>query len=209
MFELAQAHPTESAIEEYVLERLAGQELDEFEEHLLVCELCQDRLAEADGYVAAMKSATGRLQQERPLFLSRRPHRKWFEMPAWLTRPAWGAALAAAVLTLVIWIPRPGDDPHHAQVLLRAMRGPEAVWALAPAGRPFVIQADLTDSRASGILTLEIVDAQGREVWRTSAEAEAATLPAPVTRKLAEGRYWVRVSDAEGRLLREYGLEAR
>lgn len=209
MCDLAQAHPSERAVEEYVFERLAGQELDQFEEHLLVCELCQDRLVETGEYVAGMKAATGRLQQERPLIISRSRRRRWFEAPAWFPKPAWGAALAVALLTVTIWIPRPAAENCDAEVTLTAMRGPEQTASLAPAGKPFLLKADLTGVAGSGWLKLEIVDLAGRVVWGTSVQGEASALFTAVSRRLDAGQYWVRVTNGEGRLLREYGLEAR
>ena len=44
-------------MERYSFGRLTGQECAAFEEHLLTCEACQDRLRANDEFVAAMKAA--------------------------------------------------------------------------------------------------------------------------------------------------------
>lgn len=48
---------SEELVESYSLGRLACEEGARFEEHLLVCADCQQRLSESDSYVAAVKAA--------------------------------------------------------------------------------------------------------------------------------------------------------
>ena len=45
----------EDTIERYAMGRLARTSLARFEEHLLLCEECQDRVFEADAYLAALR----------------------------------------------------------------------------------------------------------------------------------------------------------
>ncbi len=47
----------DSAAEDYVMELLSERDSGAFEEHLLVCEPCRARVAEAAEYVLAMKRA--------------------------------------------------------------------------------------------------------------------------------------------------------
>lgn len=47
----------EELIESYSLGHLACEECCRFEEHLLVCAQCQQRLSDADVYVACVKAA--------------------------------------------------------------------------------------------------------------------------------------------------------
>jgi hypothetical protein len=54
-------HATEDALEEYALGRLRGAALARLEEHLLVCEECQDRLSQLDTFVQGMADADGLL----------------------------------------------------------------------------------------------------------------------------------------------------
>jgi anti-sigma factor RsiW len=50
----------DDTIERYAMGRLAKASLARFEEHLLLCEECQDRVFEADAYLAALR---GTLEQ--------------------------------------------------------------------------------------------------------------------------------------------------
>jgi anti-sigma factor RsiW len=56
-------HPDEGELEKYSMADLRAEEAAAFEEHLLQCEHCQQRLADADAYVAAMRRAAAQLVQ--------------------------------------------------------------------------------------------------------------------------------------------------
>ncbi len=43
--------------ETYVLRRLKAMELDEFEEHLLICMDCQDRVRESEAFIQSLRAA--------------------------------------------------------------------------------------------------------------------------------------------------------
>jgi len=49
--------PSDEVISEYSLGRLGGTELDAFEEHLLVCSLCQTRVKKEDAFRDAVRGA--------------------------------------------------------------------------------------------------------------------------------------------------------
>jgi hypothetical protein len=51
-------HIPEDILDEFVMEMLSEQDCAFWEEHMLICHTCQDRLAESDEYVGLMKSAT-------------------------------------------------------------------------------------------------------------------------------------------------------
>lgn len=54
-------HATDDALEEYALGRIRGAALARIEEHLLVCETCQDRLSQLDMFVQGIADADGLL----------------------------------------------------------------------------------------------------------------------------------------------------
>jgi hypothetical protein len=56
-------HLDEGELEAYSMADLRGEGAAGFEEHLLKCERCQQRLAETDVYVAAMRRAAAQLLQ--------------------------------------------------------------------------------------------------------------------------------------------------
>src|SRR5258708_6381611 len=57
-------HLEESQLEQYSMGNLPEERAEPFEEHLLACEVCQDRLLEMDAYVNAVRSVSPRLRAE-------------------------------------------------------------------------------------------------------------------------------------------------
>jgi len=55
---MPKSHPGEDVFESYVFDRLSDYETANFEDHLLRCERCQSKLAQAEEYVGLMKAAT-------------------------------------------------------------------------------------------------------------------------------------------------------
>jgi len=53
------AHIDEDTLERYAMNRLPEAEAAAVEEHLLVCQDCQDRLAGIDRFLADLRSALG------------------------------------------------------------------------------------------------------------------------------------------------------
>lgn len=55
----------EDTIEQFVLGRLKDSSLSRFEQHLLLCADCQNRVEQADLYIAAMRSTLRDLENEK------------------------------------------------------------------------------------------------------------------------------------------------
>jgi hypothetical protein len=186
-------HPEEERIEAYSRGVLPDEEAARLEEHLLICELCQGRLAESDAYVSAIRAAAADM---RPVPL--RPKARWF-LPM--------VAMAAA-LAVMAWVGvragRMNGPERTVTVLLAANRG--AIEAHAPAGRALLLELDLEGLPEShGSFGLEIVNSSRARVWQGSApNGRTARVAVPA---LPPGVYFVHVSAAGGELLREYGLE--
>lgn len=206
------SHASEEVLERYALGTLSEAETEPFEEHLLVCPVCQDRLAEMDAFVEATRRAAERALVESP---GRRdswwrrllPNRPW-------PKAAWASVVAGTALLLVTlagtWgVPRLGEAAP-ATVLLESARGVDgAGGARAPAGRPLVLQLDLTALPRLPSYALELVDWRGRRVLASAVPWDGGQLSLRVG-KLAPGRYWIRLRDPSSpkELLREFGLEA-
>lgn len=58
------SHISDDLFEKYVLRRVSGPEAISLEGHLLVCSLCQIRLAGLEEYVAIMRAALLELQTD-------------------------------------------------------------------------------------------------------------------------------------------------
>jgi len=185
---MPKSHPGEDVFESYVFDRLSDSETADFEEHLLLCELCQTKLAQAEEYVVLMKAATSEFVTEH----SGKMRSVWRK--SGLRRSAATAAvlLLTCLTALLSWTP--SGEPKT--VVLNAYRG---AASLAPSGQPLDLVIDLKDVRPAAGYRVEIVDATGHRVW-------FGGTPARLTKGLSPGSYWVRLSADNGESLREFGL---
>src|SRR6266508_4550996 len=103
-------HVDDDLLESISLKTLAEEDAAPLEEHLLVCDMCRQRLSETDGYVSAMRTAAAR---QRAAGTSRRPARY--------------AVLAAAACLLLMagveWQMRTRSGTP-VEIALSAVRGP-------------------------------------------------------------------------------------
>jgi hypothetical protein len=199
------AHASEEALERYAMGSLADTELPSFEEHLLVCSLCQDRLAETESFIRAMREAARNVQAapasvgEGLVAKLNLPNRVW--------TPA--LAILAVVLGLLGWwvLWRESNVPAVA-VALQSVRGPEGLaGAHAPSGRPLLVRVDLAGLPESGAYELEVADARGKAVRRSTLRQTSSAAEVTLTR-LEPGQYWVRLylPGPPRELVREFGL---
>lgn len=183
-------HPDQDVFEDYAFERLSLDEAANFEEHLLICEECQETLAKTDEYIYVMKAATAAYAGGRATSPT----------PGWRQGLRWNAAAAAILLlsclTALLSSRAPAGDPK--EITLNAYRGPGDV-PLAPAGQPLDLKIDFKDVRAASGYRVEVVDRVGRRVWFGGP-------PAHLAKGLPKGDYWVRLLTDNGEWLREYGL---
>ena len=194
------AHIPEESFELYSMGRLPEKELGNFEEHILVCPACEERLTESDRFVRVMRETTRRLQTA-PV-----PAR-----PLWNPRMAWGLALAASIAVIVA-IPQFRTITNPAQeITLSAMRGPESAAPNASADRPITLRIDVSELPAAPAYILEVVDASGGTLWRGRSEVREGTMVQPIERTLPAGQYWVRLysDDPRRTLLREFSMLVR
>ena len=184
-------HLDEEQAERYSMGALSEEEEARCEEHLLICGSCRQQVDSADDYVGAMKSAAtaGMVQpQHKPRF-------GWFAL-----RPAWAWGIAVLVIGAVFLARYQALGPPVAVHLL-ALRGAQA-GVTAPSGSDLVLFADLTGLPEAAGYRLELVDASGGLLWSGPFAAGGARAP-----RQREGVYFVRLRNAAGELLREYGLE--
>jgi hypothetical protein len=199
-------HPTEDTLEEYSFGRVAEPALAEVEEHLLVCPLCQGRLAEIDQYKALMRTALS-----HP---GRRTGSVWFRslqfpIPRFVPRRVWAGACVVAVglMVALAWGKRPHSTPPSAAVILVAMRGADPGGiAHAPARALLDLKIDTRDLPPAPQYRLQMVNATGYEVWNASVRPMDGEISAHSTRGWPAGIYWVRLYTPGGDLLREFGL---
>jgi hypothetical protein len=195
------SHIEETELEQYSMGTLSEVNLEAFEEHLLACFSCQDRLLEMEAYVNAMRSASPKLRKARRPF--------WATAFQW-PRPAWGVAFAVGMVALAVvrvWIVAPPTQAQIASVALLSSRGIEGLaTTMAPAGKLLSLTVDLTELPAFPSYRMEIVGATGKPMWEAVARPEGLSLTQPTTKGLAAGQYYVRLYSPGGALLREFSL---
>jgi hypothetical protein len=201
-------HINEELLELYSMGRLGEPKLGEVEEHLLLCDQCQDRLEEVDGFVKVFRQASRQASETRADYGRRQreePGRVW----QWV-RPVWAAAAASAAVLLVTFVlpPRSVDEPSQT-VDLRAFRGESASGSVtAEAGRRLDLRMDAAGIDGPSTYRLEIVNGAGGTLWtgRPDRHNDILVVSAPAVRR---GQYWVRLLNPKGETVREFGLRVR
>ena len=194
------SHLDDADLEQYSMGMLPEVRLVPFEEHLLACESCQDRLLETEAFVNAVRSVSPKLRAASPS-----PRRNRFR-----PKPTWVAAFAMAVVLLGlgrIWLVAPRAPMDFAAVVLQSSRGIEGLAvAKAPAGKPLALTIDLTELPALPSYRLEIVNSGGKPAWQAPAGARDGRVTQRLPHGLNTGQYYARLYTAGGQLLREFGL---
>jgi anti-sigma factor RsiW len=196
-----QMHATDDALELYSLGRLNEPEASEVEEHLLICEQCQERLQREDCCVHALRSAldddASRGAEPRRVL----PFVNW----RWPSVAILSTAAIAAMVLITFTVTTP---PPAQELTLLAQRGAEVANTRAAAGRPITLRIDTTELGAAATYRVEVVNGAGVGVWTRVVQAAALSIRVEVGDGLNPGRYWVRVYNAAGTgdALREFGI---
>jgi hypothetical protein len=207
-------HPSVEVLEEYCFDRLPPAILESVEEHLLVCETCQDTVRETDEFIQLMKFAVA----ERAVDPSPRlpPARAWDNLTAAGKKSGLGSvtmwtAVMLAMMALFWAFTSFRTNPLGPAIPVRlvAMRGGEnAGFTRAPAGRPLGLAIDTTELPAPDSYRIEIVSSSGRPVWTSAAPLSGREILARTPTIMKAGVYWVRLySSQSDSLVREYGLK--
>ena len=203
------SHFNEELLEKYAVGQLADGQDALIEEHLLMCIECQVRLSDIDDYVRGMKIAMAELKtgaapwrQRLPEWVFGRSGRGLFSIPM----PVWVTGLT--VLAVALLIPHWQTSAVPSEISLTASRGAHSGFmAHGSAHGKILLKIDAASIPASTSYQLQVVDASGREILRTSLSPQQAEILAPIPMELPKGRYWVRLSAAPNlKLLQEYGL---
>ena len=197
-------HLEETDLELYSMKTLPEERIEPFEEHLLECEVCQDRLLETDVYINAVCSVSPKL---------RRANRQRWRDRLFAPRPTWVAAFAFGVALLSvgrIWLVAPHGTVEFATILLQSSRGIEGLTAATGnAGRPLALSIDVTELPALPSYRSEIVNAAGKPVWQQQASPHEGRISLLLSDGLREGRYYARLYAKDGKMLREFGLRIK
>ncbi len=209
-----QEHPDDHIWERYAFGHLSPAETNAIEDHLILCERCQQTLAKSDQYVRAMKFATAEFEKRKA---ARSAKILTFTGPR-IRKIASAGTVAAACLAAVLWI-APGGVLHFARghfehgsappvtVALQSLRGgTDRTMNRAPASHPLDLSISLAGLPASAEYRLEVVTLWGATIWSGAAETKNGNLTAHLTRSLGKGAYWVRLYTSSSELVEEFSL---
>jgi len=178
------------------MKRLPEGQVAEVETHLLVCEPCQQTLADLDAFIGAIRTVSPVTSRG---LAPRRPR------PGW----QWGlAAAAAVVLAGLLYFGNAGTTAIPATIVLSSLRGGEGAPTSAPANTPLDLKISSTQLAGRDGLRIEIVTESGRRQWTGPVTRSAEGTPlVRLSQRLSSGLYWVRLYSPENQLLQEYGLQ--
>lgn len=190
-------HIEDDQLDQYALGVLAGTDVADLEEHLLLCAECQSRLAAVDDFVKLFRSAAAQsdVRPRRKDSILRRPVVLW---------PAVAAMAAGLSLLVVNQRDFSGSTPT---VYLQALRGPESAAQVA-AGKPVEVVFDFEASGNADGYQAQVVDSLGHEIVQLAPYTRDGKLAVRV-KGLRSGSYWVRLyRKGAGELLSEYALQS-
>src|SRR5579883_1636866 len=178
-FQLAK-HCSEERLEEYAFGRVSEEESAAIERHLLVCEQCQESLAQIDEYILLMKGALQNPAAPIP------------EPPRWRYVTAGSIAAGIAVAAMV---PTLRSAHETESVELVSVRGAET--ALMHAGHHEDLHISISDCPDADY-RVEVVDGSCHRVWSGSAAGMGQRLRVIEPKALRAGTYWVRLYSTAG-----------
>jgi anti-sigma factor RsiW len=198
------AHGSDDQLEQYALGRLPAAETPQLEEHLLACHNCREKVDEFEAAGIAFRTVlTDDLV--RAIVPQQTGLMEW--LLAAVRRPAVSMALAFVVLVALVGFfsrSQPAFAPV-ATLQLTAVRG--NMPATAPARQFELTLAD--GPKEGGPFRVEVVNAVGASMWQGLAESGPAGVRVEVKQRLGQGDYFVRIYNASGAVLREYGFRVR
>jgi anti-sigma factor RsiW len=201
---------SDELVERYSLGRLSGPECAAFEEHLLLCEACQERLRASDEYVAAVRAAGAQLARRGPARAATAGGSGFFRKTVGSRVTLAAAAAVMGGFSLFLWWQPAPAIRGTSRVALASLRGgTDASIHHVARARRLILEMDTSRLPASCDCRLQVVDDDGHPVWEQRVRVDGPAVSVEIGRALAAGRYWVRLygSDLSEDPWREYGFE--
>jgi hypothetical protein len=195
-------HGTDDQLELYALDRLADAELPQLESHLMICEVCREKLDEIGDFALAMREAAPARPEPAPKAVAA-DWLRWLRRPTFSIGPAFAVlAVATGIAVMRILSNGPTTFAPSASLQLTASRG--EMPFTGPARQLVLTLVD--GSREGGPFRVEVVNVTGAPAWSGMAERVPAGAEVRVTRRLTPGVYFLRLYSPAGDMLREYGF---
>jgi hypothetical protein len=203
MSDLHREHPSEEALERFLLHQSTEEELELVETHILACEDCVSQLEELQLQINATKIALQNLEATSYPIGAGKPSWNW---KSWLSAPRLslaGGLAAVAGGAFFLSIPR--------EVTLTAYRGLET--PIVSEWRPLQVHLNAADLK-EGPVVVELVDHTGNPLWKGSSVVRHDTVDVTLPPIKQSGSHFLRIYAAangasEGELLREYAFQVK
>jgi hypothetical protein len=199
-------HVGDDVLERYLLRRLTEAEIPPVEEHLLVCEECQDQMAETENFMLATRVALQK-QARKPAGIPFRTRLLTLLRPRY-AMPVMAMALFSVGLGVYMQPRQLSPGATLPEVSLTAMRGPDSALPHVRADHGLVLNLPGNAlPAAADAYQVRIVNSDGVEIWIGIPQLMGNGIRAVVSRQLNPGHYWVRLTRGP-ELLHEYGVRA-
>lgn len=202
-------HPSEEALERFLLHNAQEDELDRVETHILSCDACITRLEELEVQLAAVKLALQEISRDpKPASAAeRRFRRDWFTFRTL----SWASAVAALALVATLTPRFAAPKVQPVDLSLSATRGSDI--PAVPHGRPLHMHLSALDI-SNGAVRVALVEGDGSEVWNGTAKAQDERVDVTVPKIDHPGTHFVRLyslspKNSPGDLLREFPFEVK
>lgn len=202
------SHVRDEILEAYVFKRLQAEDVDQVEDHLLICAHCQKRLDHTIDFMKATRTAAARLRAEDTADVHPRSW-WWFAV----RKPVWAVA-GIAVLAVAVSLPLfRSASPTYQEVSLLTTRGANEEGVEGRSNLRLVLNLGLQGVDEQTEYYVAIVDTSGKLIWKSGPVTPQTrdTVRVTLDRALSNGSYWVRLlGDSSGEtVLREYPLKVR
>lgn len=203
------SHVRDEFLEAYVFHRLQAEDVDQVEDHLLICEHCQTRLDQTREFIEATRTAAARIRREEAA--GERPQSWWAVLA--VRKPAWVVA-GIAVLALAASLPLfRSANPTEQEVSLLTTRGAGEATVEGRSNLRLTLRLGLQGVDEQAEYHVALVDSSGKLVWKSGPVRSETReeVRVRIDQSLGSGAYWVRLQgDATGQsVLREYPLQIR
>ena len=158
-------HPTEEALERFLLHQSREEELEVLETHILACESCVTRLEDLEVWLATTKLALSENLSQQSVKATANERPSWRRSWCTVRNFSLAGTVAALALGIVIIPQKIRRTVPVSEVTLSAYRGMET--SVVPEGHRLHVRLNATDL-AKGPVTASIVNSHGAEIWSGS-----------------------------------------
>ncbi len=198
-------HPNEDVLEMYAMGNTSEAETEAIEEHILICENCQNLLEDTETYVVSMRNALREASQE--------PAKESFSVSAWMANlfstptPIWiASAVTVLLLAFFVQTRNPGSYDAPVAVALSATRGES--FSVRADG-PLALDLDARGLASGSNYQVQLVNGTGKQVWEQNpVSVNNGHIQVNVAKRFSAGQYFVRIM-SNNAISREYSLEIR